>query len=267
MLNNAAKYTPPGGQIRLSVEKRGMEAFISVSDTGVGIPADMLPQVFDKFMQVDRSLEAAKKGLGIGLTLVRQLVELHGGSVEARSAGPGAGSEFIVRIPLVEAPKAHAVTRRAVDKGATGHRRRILIVDDNLDAADSLSLLLRVMGHDTQTAHDGAAAYDMAMEFNPELVLLDIGMPKVNGYDAARLIRREAWGKEMYLVALTGWGQDEDRRRSEEAGFNHHLTKPVDPTVIEELLESIPRSERGESSSRRAAEGGENAFAAPRAVD
>ncbi len=236
LLNNAAKYTEPGGRIALRIERQGGEAVVSVRDTGVGIPGHVLPNLFQMFMQVDRSLERSQGGLGIGLSIVKRLTEMHGGSVEARSDGHGKGSEFIVRLPVVLSPSAGR--RSEGDGGAAGHgaRRRILVVDDNRDAAASLAMVLRLMGNETQTAHDGLEALQVAEAFRPEIVLLDIGMPKLNGYDTARRMREQPWGRNTMLIALTGWGQEEDRRRSQEAGFDTHMTKPVDPAVLEKLL-------------------------------
>lgn len=240
LLNNAAKYTPPGGQITLTAARADNEIVIRVRDNGIGIPADKLPHVFELFMQVDRSLERSQGGLGVGLTLVKRLVEMHGGSVEARSDGAGAGSEFVVRLPAA-APRlaSPAPPNGAAGPNAPVARRRILVVDDNIDAAESLAVVLRTMGHEARTAHDGPAALDAAGAFQPEVVFLDIGMPKMNGYDVAQRMRGQAWGKGAMLVALTGWGQDEDRRRSREAGFDEHLVKPVDLTRLAALLAGI----------------------------
>jgi PAS domain S-box-containing protein len=239
LLNNAAKYTERGGQVTLTVERLGSDVVTRVRDTGVGIPADMLPKVFDIFTQVNRSLERSQGGLGIGLSLVKKLVEMHGGSVEAHSEGHGTGSEFVVRLPVV---LSLAGSHRAEDAGAkvtATARRRILVVDDNRDSATSLAMMLRIMGNEAQTAHDGLEALDVAAAFRPDVILLDIGMPKLNGYETARRIRQEPWGKNVVLVAVTGWGQEEDRRRSHEAGFNIHMVKPVEPAALEKLLASV----------------------------
>jgi len=238
LLNNAAKYSERGGRIQLSCERQGHDLVVSVKDDGVGIPADVLPTVFDIFAQGKRVLERSHGGLGIGLSLVRGLVELHGGTVEARSEGPDHGSEFIVRLPVV--------VERAVEQAPRGNDRksefvtkhRVLIVDDLRDSADSLAMLLNVMGHDVHTAYDGEEGVSAAAELKPDVVLLDIGMPKMNGYDACRFIRQQTWGKEMFLVALTGWGQEEDRRRTVEAGFDDHIVKPVDLAELLTLLAS-----------------------------
>lgn len=236
LLNNSAKYTPPGGHIRLSVERRGNEAVVSVRDDGLGIPAEMLAHVFEMFTQVDRSIERSQ-GLGIGLTLVRRLVEMHDGSIEVHSEGLGKGSELIVRLPLASARQEATPKREMPEpKGVSG--RRILVVDDNRDSADSLRMLLRLKGNEVRTAYDGLKALEVAEEFRPELVLLDIGLPKLNGYEVAGRIRKQRWGREVILVALTGWGQDEDRRRTEEAGFNLHIVKPLDVAELEKQLVS-----------------------------
>ncbi len=238
LLNNAAKFTDRGGRITLTVEQEGSDAVVSVRDTGVGIPAPMLPKVFDMFTQVDRSLERAQGGLGIGLSLVKGLVDLHGGSVEARSEGYGMGSEFVVRLPVVLSLHDEQPRDDAEEVGPVA-RRRVLVVDDNRDAAASLAMMLKLMGSEVRTAHDGLEAVEAAAAFRPDVVLLDIGMPKLNGYDACRRIREKAWGKSAVVVALTGWGQEEDKRRSQEAGFNGHLVKPVEPAALEKLLAEL----------------------------
>jgi PAS domain S-box-containing protein len=233
LLNNAAKYTEPGGEVALVVERQGDEAIVRVRDTGVGIPPEMLPRVFDIFTQVDRTLEGAQGGLGIGLSLVKGLVETHGGSVEAHS-DEGRGSEFVVRLPtLPEMPAARGPGGPVAEPVKP---RRVLIVDDNRDAAVSLAAMLNFMGNVTQTAHDGVEALDLAETFRPDLVVLDIGMPRLSGYDTARRLRERPWGRDVVLVALTGWGQEEDRRRSRDAGFDSHLVKPIEPVAMERLL-------------------------------
>jgi CheY-like chemotaxis protein len=199
----------------------------------------MLDRVFEMFTQVDRSLERSHGGLGIGLTIVKRLVEMHGGGVEARSEGSGRGSEFIVRLPVVMSVVREPGPDRDGRPVGTGARHRILVADDNRDSAESLAMMLRVMGHEVRAAHNGLEAVELAASYRPEVVLLDIGMPKLNGYDAARQIRQQPWGKNMMLIALTGWGQEEDRRRSQEAGFDQHLVKPVEPVSLEKLLGSI----------------------------
>jgi CheY-like chemotaxis protein len=236
LLNNAAKYTEDGGRITLSAVTEGGEAVLRVRDTGLGIAPEMLPRIFEMFTQADRSLERSQGGLGVGLTLVKRLVEMHGGSVEAESEGPGRGSEFVVRLPVIVPPPVQLPQRSNGGEGAAAAGLRILVVDDNRDAAESLSLLLRTRGHDVRTAHDGVAGLEAAASFRPDVALLDIGMPRLSGYDLARRIRGQAWGQGMVLIALTGWGQEEDRRRSAQAGFDHHLVKPVDPDALQELF-------------------------------
>jgi PAS domain S-box-containing protein len=237
LLNNAAKYTERGGEIWLTVERQGSDAVVSVRDTGLGVPKEMLAKVFELFTQVDRTLENAQGGLGIGLTLVRRLTEMHGGSVEAHSEGYGKGSEFFVRLPVVLTDMAR--DERTAELSTPSSRRRILVVDDNRDSAISLGMMLQLMGNEVRTAHDGLEAVRMAEVFNPDVVLLDIGLPKLNGYEAARRIRHETWGRDMVLIAVTGWGQEEDKRRSKEAGFNFHLVKPVEPASLEKLLSGL----------------------------
>jgi PAS domain S-box-containing protein len=238
LLNNSAKYTPPGGHIQLTVRRLGTDVVVSVKDDGTGIQPDMLAKVFEAFMQADRSLERSQGGLGIGLSLVKGLVQMHGGTVEARSDGPGRGSEFIVRLSDALAP-APGTSSRGVRAANGGPAYRILIVDDNRDAAVSLAMMLRLMGHETLTVHDGEAAVESAAAFQPDIVLLDIGLPKLNGYDACREIRAQEGGASIVLIALTGWGQDEDKRHSREAGFNFHMIKPVDPEALDRLLAGL----------------------------
>ena len=237
LLNNAAKYTPPGGAISIEGRHDGGEVTVSIIDNGIGIPQEMLPKVFDIFMQVDKSLERAQGGLGIGLSLVKRLVELHGGRVEGHSRGLGAGSTFVVRLPAASSPAATAA-RDSRDSPATTLQpvRRILVADDNQDAAMSLAMILSMSGHETRTANDGLEAIEVAEHFQPDVVLLDIGMPKLNGYETARRLRQKARGDELLLIALTGWGQESDRLRSRAAGFDSHLIKPVDVAQIERLL-------------------------------
>jgi signal transduction histidine kinase len=238
LLNNSAKYTERGGHIGITVERQGSDAVIRVKDNGVGIPAHMLPKVFDMFTQVDRSLDRAQGGLGIGLSLVRGLVEKHGGSVRAMSGGNGKGSEFLVRLPL--AASTDAARREDHERRLPrSSRYRILVVDDNRDAAISLGLILQIAGHETRTAYDGIEAVQAAEAFLPDVVLLDIGLPGRNGYEACRSIRAEAWGGRMVIIALTGWDQEDDKRQSMEAGFNFHMVKPVDPSALKELLAGL----------------------------
>jgi PAS domain S-box-containing protein len=240
LLNNAAKFTEPGGKITMVAERQGSDAVIAVRDTGIGIPADMLSRIFDMFTQVDRSLERTQGGLGIGLTLVKRLVELHGGSVEARSAGTARGSEFTVRLPIALDSRPRRAPPSATHPAIVSSRR-ILVVDDSRDAAVTLGLLLEAAGHDVRTAHDGAVATQAAGEMRPDVMVLDIGLPHMNGYEVARWIREQPWGADVVLIAMTGWGQEGDRQRSRAAGFDHHLVKPVDPGDLFELLARVER--------------------------
>jgi PAS domain S-box-containing protein len=240
LLSNACKFTERRGRIRLTVEREGDQAVVRVQDNGIGIAAEQLGRIFDMFMQVDTSLERSGSGLGIGLTLVKKLVEMHGGSVEANSAGVGQGSEFVLRLPLLVETAAALAQGPTASEPAPSTPRRILIVDDNRDSAESLALLLGITGNQTQTAFDGLEAVEAAEKFKPELVLLDIGLPKLNGYEACRRIRKERWSQGMMLVALTGWGQEEDRTRASEAGFDGYLVKPVDYAALKKLMASLP---------------------------
>jgi len=238
LLNNAAKYTNPGGHIRLLVEREGHEVVLKVRDTGVGIPPELLPYVFDLFTQGNRSLDRVQGGLGIGLTLVRSLVERHGGSVKAHSKGPGRGSEFTVRLPaLVEGPPEGPQVIPEVAE-PVGQNMRVLIVDDNVDAAMTLGELLRLWGYEVRTVYDGLAAIESVLTYQPKVVLLDIGLPGLDGYEVARRLRQEFDPSRLVLIALTGYGQQEDRSRSQEAGFNYHFTKPVDFATLQKVLSS-----------------------------
>ncbi len=249
LLNNAAKYTEPGGEVELAVRFEGGAAVVTVRDNGVGIPADMISQVFDIFTQVDRSLEKTQGGLGIGLSIAKRLVEMHGGTITVESRGKRHGSEFTVRLPAraaaaTEAPGA--ATGASVVPTPVSLRRRVLVADDNEDSAVTLSMMLEVIGNDVRVARDGQEAVEMAADYQPDVVLLDIGMPRMNGYDACRAIRSQAWASGAYLVALTGWGQEDDKNRALEAGFDRHLVKPVEPRLIETLVSSLPaRPRRG----------------------
>jgi CheY-like chemotaxis protein/anti-sigma regulatory factor (Ser/Thr protein kinase) len=238
LLNNAAKYTERGGHIRLTVEKDGKQAVVRVRDTGVGIPAEMLTRVFDLFAQVDHSVERSQGGLGIGLTLVKNLVEMHGGTVTAHSSGPGRGSEFIVGLPALAEARASEFTQDVSGQPAALPARRILLVDDNPDAVECLGLLLRMKGNEVYTASDGPEALEAAKKYCPDVVLLDIGLPKMSGYEVCRRLRQQHFANGLLIVALTGYGQDKDRRRTREAGFDHHLLKPVDSDTLENLLGS-----------------------------
>jgi CheY-like chemotaxis protein len=233
LLNNAAKYTNDGGHILVRVWKDGDRALVSVRDNGIGIATDQLASVFEMFTQVDRSNRLAQGGLGIGLTLVRSLVTMHGGTVEARSEGVGTGSEFIVSLPVL-AGAARALPEASV--AASFPARRILIVDDNRDAADTLGELLRALGATVSVAHSGRGALDAMASFRPDAVVLDIGMPEMDGYEVARRIRSMAAHRDVKLIALTGWGQESDHRRTQAAGFDHHVVKPPDVERLRELL-------------------------------
>jgi len=235
LLNNAAKYTDPGGQILLSAAREGSDAVVRVRDNGVGLAPESLEHIFDMFVQVDRTLERSQAGLGVGLTLARRLVQLHEGVIEAHSDGTGRGSEFVVRIPLSYARIADVA--RAAEPARAGTGRRILLADDNIDFAASLGDLLSAQGHDVRIAHDGAEALRTAEAFHPEVAFVDIGMPKVHGYEVARRMRAAPGTARTLLVAVTGWGQENDRKRAREAGFDRHLVKPVDPGEIEAILE------------------------------
>src|SRR5262245_51081381 len=239
LLNNGAKYMDRGGHIWLTAEQQGSDVVVSVKDTGIGIAADQLPCLFQMFSQVEETLERSQGGLGIGLTLVKRLVEMHGGRIEARSEGPGQGSEFVVRLPLVVEASGPLAPAERGEPSAPKSSLRILIVDDNRDSADCLGMLLRIMGNDIRTAYDGQRGVDLAGEFRPDVVLLDIGLPKLDGYQACQRIREQAWGQAMVLIAVTGWGQEKDRRRSHEAGFDHHMVKPVDPHALMKLLAEL----------------------------
>jgi CheY-like chemotaxis protein len=238
LLNNSCKYTGRGGTISVTAQRLGDDVVVTVTDTGIGIPPDKLNSIFDMFAQVDQSLERAQGGLGIGLTLVKRLVQMHGGSIEARSAGEGHGSEFVVRLPVLVGT-ATAVTPEPPTAPPLLPHRRILVVDDNRDSALSLAMLLEITGNETYTAHDGLGAIEAVEKHRPEVVLLDIGLPKLSGHDVCRRVRDQSWGKDIVLIALTGWGQEEDRRLSQEAGFDGHLVKPVDYAALLELLSSL----------------------------
>ena len=238
LLNNAAKFTKRGGQLRLTVQLAGAEVVVSVADNGMGIPTHMLQQVFEMFTQVESNLERSQGGLGIGLSIVQRLVQMHKGSVEARSDGPGSGSEFVVRLPVALAFAGNQPVVQANTDQPTA-RLRILVADDNVDSAESLAMLLTLQGYNTKTTHDGDAALDLAATFRPDVILLDIGMPKLNGYEVCRCIRQQTWGKGMMVIALTGWGQEDDRRKSHAAGFDFHLVKPVDQDVLYKLLAGV----------------------------
>jgi CheY-like chemotaxis protein/two-component sensor histidine kinase len=240
LLVNACKYTEPAGRIWLMAGRDGPDAvLVRVRDTGIGIAPDLLPHVFDLFVQADRSLARSQGGLGIGLTLVRRLVEMHGGTVTACSPGPGRGSEFVVRLPAL--PEGGVDDGRGTpseDVRRSGPRRRVLVVDDNVDAAESAAMLLRIWGHEVRTVHDGSSVLGVVRDFRPDVVLLDIGLPGMDGYEVARRLRGEPSLAGLVLAAMTGYGQDEDRRKSREAGFDVHLTKPLNPDTLEAFISS-----------------------------
>ncbi|HJT66287.1 MAG TPA: ATP-binding protein [Pyrinomonadaceae bacterium] len=247
LLNNAAKYSVSGGSVSLVATRTGDEVTIRVRDTGIGIEPGKLAQIFGMFVQLDVSEQQIQTGLGVGLTLVQRLIEMHGGSVEARSEDTGRGSEFVVRLPALPQTTEASLANESAVSDQQSARRRILVVDDNFDSAESMAMMLTLSGHHVAMAHDGEEAVRLAQEFQPDLALLDIGMPKLDGYEAARSIRRQSWGQGMMLIALTGWGQAEDKRRSREAGFDAHLVKPVDFDALEKLVAS---SKDGNGSNR-----------------
>ncbi len=242
LLNNAAKYTDPGGRIELTAARVGEHAVIRVHDSGIGIDAVMVPHVFDLFVQGDRRNGVSAGGVGIGLTLARRLIELHGGAVDAFSAGLGLGSEFVIRLPVADVshvPPANAPRVEGAEPSPAVSALRVLVVDDNVDAADGLALLLDLQGHQTRVAYDAASALEAVKEFRPEVAILDIGMPLMDGYELARRLRAAPETEKTVLVAMTGWGQEEDVRRATEAGFHHHLVKPSEPAVLEKLLADV----------------------------
>ena len=234
LLNNAARYTPPGGRIWIRARRDHGHVVLSVRDTGRGIEPQIIERIFDMFVQGRSVLERVGGGLGIGLALARRIAELHGGTLVAKSEGPNRGAEFVLRVPLSPAP---AVSEPARGEQKTTVARRVLVVDDNVDAATTLQMLLRSLGHETRVAHDGMTALEIAREFRPEVILLDIGMPGLDGYEVARRLRAMNHGQTFRIVAITGWGQEADRMRSKEAGFDLHLVKPVDPGVLVSVLE------------------------------
>ena len=238
VLGNASKFTPRGGAIALTAERDGDDVVVSVRDSGVGIPTDKLDSVFDLFSQVKSPLVESQGGLGVGLNLVKQLVELHGGRVVVRSGGEGQGSEFLIRLPILTDSTVPAPARTPEAIIPATRRHRILIVDDNRDSADSMAMLLVLSGHETRVAYNGQEALTAAGEYQPDVVLLDIGLPKIDGYEVCGRLRQAAWARETTIIALTGWGHAEDRRKSREAGFDGHLVKPADHSSLMKVLES-----------------------------
>jgi len=238
ILHNAIKYTAPGGRIHIGLRREGSEAAVSIRDSGIGIPKEMLSYIFELFAQLDRSYERTDGGLGIGLTLARRLAELHGGRIAARSEGLDRGSEFLVWLPTAESPATRS-EQSPEERSKQSIRRRVLIADDNRDAAVSLSMLLQAVGHETRLAHDGLEAVEQAESFRPEVVLLDISMPKLDGYEAARRIASRPWARSTLIIAVTGWGQEADKQRSVAAGFHRHMVKPVDPEALLRILDTM----------------------------
>ncbi|HEV3259114.1 MAG TPA: PAS domain S-box protein [Gemmataceae bacterium] len=252
LLTNSAKYTEPGGRIWLAAERQGGEVVVSVRDTGIGIPADAMPRIFDMFSQADRSIERSTGGLGIGLALVKGLVEMHDGTVTAASEGQGKGSTFTIKLPALGSPRGpSADVPSDIGQPAAGPRRRILIVDDNRDSATSMAMILRLMGNEVRTAHDGVEAVEAAEAFRPKAILMDLGMPRLNGYDATQRIREQPWGRGMIIIAQTGWGQDTDRIQSREAGCDGHLVKPVSLRDLEKLLTELEGAATARESNQR----------------
>ncbi len=240
LLNNAAKYTPRGGSISLSAGREGDEAVIRIRDNGIGIPPELLPQMFDLFTQAEGGLDRSQGGLGIGLTLVRSLAEMHGGRVSARSEGPGTGAEFEVRLPAL-ADDADSPTPSPTPRSVADGRRRILVVDDSDDMARTLQILLEHRGHETRVVHDGPAALLAFRIYQPDVVLLDVGLPEMSGYEVVRQLRAEPAERPPLIVAVSGYGQESDKRQAIESGFDAHITKPVDPDALLDLLAAAPR--------------------------
>jgi signal transduction histidine kinase/ActR/RegA family two-component response regulator len=253
ILNNAVKFTPPGGHIWFSAEQQSADAVVRIRDTGIGIAPDALQRVFELFQQAEPTLERSAGGLGIGLTLARRLVEMHEGRIDIRSPGPGQGTEVEIRLPVRAAPDAD-IAADEQPSVAVRHNLRVLIAEDNLDAAEMLDVAVSRLGHVTRLAHDGATAVALARQFAPDVILLDIGLPVMNGYAVARTLRDLPEFSHVYIAAVTGWGQEEDRRKAREAGFDSHFTKPLSPTVLEDVLGTIAQrmvSGRDESSTPR----------------
>jgi CheY-like chemotaxis protein len=263
LLNNAAKFTDPGGRVGVTLGVEDRRALLRVQDNGRGIAPEMLSQVFDLFAQVDPSLDRTEGGLGVGLALVRRLVAQHGGEVAVNSEGLGKGATFEVRLPLLAPDQVPEANVKPPRRTQSLPARKILVVDDNADAALSLAMLLRMGGNVVDVAHDGQVGCEIAERFRPEIALLDIGMPRMNGYDACRRLRSEPWGKDMVLIALTGWGQEEVRTRIYDAGFDLHLIKPVDPALLGDLLAFLSSEPRPSRSSLRRWAPGSGRISAP----
>jgi CheY-like chemotaxis protein len=242
LLNNAAKYTKEGGQIWLTARRERSSVVISVRDTGEGIPPELIPRLFEMFSQIDRTLGRSQGGLGIGLSLVRTLVEAHGGSVEAKSDGDGQGSEFTVRLPLMQRPFSANNVHEQNNTTERFDGCRVLVVDDNCDAAESLTMLLRLYGAEVRDVNDGESALQTLSSFHPSVIFLDIGMPGMDGFEVASEIRKRTDGQDVTIVALTGWGQDEDRQRTRDSGFDHHLVKPAELSDLQAIMASVPHS-------------------------
>jgi CheY-like chemotaxis protein len=238
LINNAAKYTPRGGRIEVSAQPDGDEIVLVVKDSGIGIATDQISRVFELFAQVQKE-SSNYTGLGIGLSLVKSLVELHGGTITADSDGHGTGSKFTVRLPMTGCKAEVSDGKVPTTIAKTSAKRRILVVDDNLGAAKLLSIVVKSLGHEVQTASNGQEAIERGRAFEPGIVIMDIGLPVMDGYEAARVIRSEPWGREILLIALTGWGQDDDKQKTREAGFNRHLVKPVEPDMIRKILAEL----------------------------
>jgi CheY-like chemotaxis protein len=239
LLTNAAKYTPAGGLVTVGSRLEAQDLIVFVRDNGVGLPAEVIPQIFEMFTQIESESGTSEGGLGIGLALAKGLVQLHGGRITAKSAGRGKGSEFVIRLPRSLVAEASQTTT-GKSNGESGPRvaRRVLVADDNRDGAESLSMLLELSGHEVHLAHSGAQALEIANKIRPDVAVLDIGMPDLSGYEVAERIRLEPWGTQMTLIALTGWGQENDKRRAAAAGFDHHCTKPVDPDELQRFFAS-----------------------------
>ncbi|MEO8453387.1 MAG: ATP-binding protein, partial [Gemmatimonadota bacterium] len=241
LLTNAAKYTDEAGHIRLAVDQEGDECVVRVSDTGIGMTPELLPRIFDLFTQSERSLDRAQGGLGIGLAVVQRLVEMHGGRVEAHSS-LGRGSEFVVRLPVLRSPAPPVPAPATEPLASTSPSVRVLVVDDNLDSAESLAMLLQQAGHQVRVAHSGSTALEVAVDYRPQVVLLDLGLPGMNGYEVAKRLRQEPMLRNLVVVAVTGYGQAEDRQRSRAAGFDHHFVKPVDFGQLQITLAAVPET-------------------------